>query len=195
MKSEDLATILERGLAKDPHYESAMEVARKNSFGKLWLVGGMVYRTLAAELYGVSGGGADVDFMTEWIQRPIFFPPNGVRLSQTTFGNPRFYLAGVQLDLYPLHGAVCEEDKSKDLSLPEMLSSYFCDVPLNIQALVYDVDEKVLLGERGIEAIRKREIGINNLYSVIKTITRRHISLRDYLSSKAGNIGFAMKLP
>ena len=183
---------LQQGFAKHPHYKEALKIARTNSSGKLWLVGGAVYRTLAAELYGTVQRIKDYDFLAEEIQGPLFLP-KGWNLSATTFGNPCFHAPDFEIDLFPLVTSMHWDDFGKVLSIQEQVESYFRRVPLNIQAIAYDVDEKKLMGEEGIKAITEKTVKVNCLRNLQEYLPKKSLSLEEYVSLKAEGLGFEVE--
>ncbi|MBI2666720.1 hypothetical protein HYX13_03855 [Candidatus Woesearchaeota archaeon] len=191
LSTQNLTAVLQQGLEKDSGYDEALEIARTNSSGKLWLVGGAVYRMIVAELYQTPQKISDYDFLTEEIPRPIFLP-EGWNLSATIFGNPSFHAPGFELDLFPLSKSMHWDDLGKALSAEEQVESYFRRVPLNIQAIAYDVDDKKLMGEEGIKAITEKTVKVNCLKNLQEYLPKKGISLEEYISSKAEGLGFVV---
>ena len=61
----DFTEVFLRGIKRVPRYYEALCVARLNSCGGLWLIGGAVYRCIAQVLYGIPQHIADFDFIIE----------------------------------------------------------------------------------------------------------------------------------
>ncbi|HLD05561.1 MAG TPA: hypothetical protein VJG90_07610 [Candidatus Nanoarchaeia archaeon] len=60
---DDLLPLFKRALQDNPTYEEALEIVRKNSTGKIWIIGGFVARNIAYQLYGHPEPNSDFDFI------------------------------------------------------------------------------------------------------------------------------------
>ena len=65
MVSIDLSPLFISALRESDEFEIAADIVRKNAHGKIWVIGGFVYRTLTERLYGRSSNVKDFDFVVE----------------------------------------------------------------------------------------------------------------------------------
>jgi hypothetical protein len=70
----DLTSIFQSAIANDGKYQDAMQILERNTDGGRWVIGGYVYRTLAKELYGTPVPEMDLDFLAEYVSRPLRLP-------------------------------------------------------------------------------------------------------------------------
>lgn len=196
----DLSPYLIKSLQKDFNFREALEIVKQNAnSGKIWLVGGSVFRPLVEEIYHFKKKeDYDFDFIVETIKKSEDLQiPRGWNLKKTQHGSPRLLKKGKQIDFWPLDEAILHSDKLRlsKMSSSEKLESYFKRVPLNIQAIAYDTIEKKVLGETGIKAIADKKIEINNLNECRNFCKSRKISIRNFIRSKIGLPGFHAVYP
>jgi 2-polyprenyl-3-methyl-5-hydroxy-6-metoxy-1,4-benzoquinol methylase len=183
-----------------PEFEEALAIVRANSKpGKIWAVGGAVFRSVTAAMYERKKTARyDFDFI---VQDMVPFEevklPAGWQLTETGLGAPRAISGNRQIDLWPLDDSCREQDRERlgQMNREENLESYFAKVPLTVQMVAYDIDEKRLIGERGIQAVRDQLIEINCLDECLSFCKRRRISIREFMTQKATALGFQVVPP
>src|SRR3989338_7734962 len=89
------------GVKDCQEFTEALEIVRRNSSVKIWLIGGFVYRTIASQLYGLPKPEVDLDFVVE-VPVQEFDLPNGWRADINRFGNPKLVNGKKQIDYVPL---------------------------------------------------------------------------------------------
>ncbi|MBX4190296.1 hypothetical protein KW791_03320 [Candidatus Parcubacteria bacterium] len=147
-----LAQILE----KDKNFKLALNIARKVSSGKIWLVGGAVYKTLIADLQGSTHTVKDYDFIVERVAKST--PKiRGFQSLKTSFGSPRFKSGGLSLDVVPLGNIIAV----KEWGYKPSIQSYLKQVPLSVQSVAYHIDSGRLHGA-GAKDIKEGTIRIHN---------------------------------
>jgi 2-polyprenyl-3-methyl-5-hydroxy-6-metoxy-1,4-benzoquinol methylase len=191
--------IVTKYLTDNKDYHEAYEIVRTNSDkGKIWLVGGQVFRVILRDVYKISfTQSCDFDFMVENPKHHSKIQKGDWNLIKTNFGDPRFIKNTKQIDLFNLNHAI---NPYEDLNLSEMsskdkLESYFSRVPLNIQALAYDTSSKKIIGNEGMEAISKKILKVNCLEECLTFCKRRKISVRKFLNTKIKSDIFARVYP
>lgn len=151
-----------KGWSQEPRREEIMEIARRNTEGKLWLFGGAVYRTIIEEIYGQATrrreGVIDIDFIAEKMisHKPLYIPL-GWDIRLTNSENIYLEASGLKIDLNSLRGYASGIHPDQDPSIEEVLQT----TPFNVQSIAYDCDSDSLLGRGGIRAIRNRTVKIN----------------------------------
>jgi len=186
----NITEIFQEGIRNSEEFREALDTARKNSYGHLWLVGGFLYRTIVAELYGITKPAVDVDFVAEVIAED-FFIPEGWKKAKTTLGSPRFRSGLKQIDLIPLSGvhSIIQRD------LQPTIENYLTGVPLTVQSLAYDIHEEKMIGERGIDALRQQVVEVNYLEGAQFEAQRKGLTLEAFVKEKAFSLGFTAVVP
>lgn len=232
-------TVIQRAIEdvkRTPLWQDAIDIARKNTYGKVYLVGGWVYRSITDRLYNMDGkpveGDIDYDFLLtakahkQWLPldkaNTIFaiskfrMPPpapwywqGGLRPGGSSYSYPNATRAHYGQPLTKLrntpdkriHSATAVHNdtltKVDLISLKDItrlsdtklgsIGDYFNAVPLDVQAVAYDLEADMLLGP-GIKAIQSKVVSWNNQ----KNLNPYHYA-PDYIASKAKALGFAFK--
>lgn len=157
MRKEKLEILLRNELADNKIYQEALKIAKKNSEGHIWLIGGLVFRALAHHLYGSQFILNDVDFLVEKLNREIIVPKGWV-VRKNKFGNPKLIKTGVVIDLIPIETVYCIQSKNLEPNIENLLSG----APLTVQSIAFDIDKQTLIGNIGIESLINKTVGINN---------------------------------
>ncbi len=172
-----------------PGYQEALSIATQNSKGNLWLIGGTVSRLLVQELYGIPQKDYDFDFLCDELVS-LLVVPKGWAVSHAKFGNPTFVKGETEIDVWPLS----TQDYVKENNLAPTIENFLKGVPFTVQALVYDVKKKILVGEVGIQPIRDRTFGVNNLQTARNLAARKGTSIDARMQKTADSMGMAVKL-
>ena len=71
----DATTLFKRTLEDYP-FDEFLDIVKYHSEGRIWVIGGFVYRNIIKELYGTpfEEGPIDIDFLVEGRARPITRP-------------------------------------------------------------------------------------------------------------------------
>jgi hypothetical protein len=198
----------------DPHFEDAYKLAKANSKGKLWVIGGKVYRHLLSLLHNEEFGTdkCDFDFLSEKLTWFRHIPDdlyseytvhraysshkvmrNPFKKLKSNLGkSPRFVSKDLTVDIVSLKKArgIVEE------GLPRTIDGYFQGVPLDIQACAFDLETETLLTSDAFrKALDNRTVGINNMPQARGTADRRGISVGELLRRKAKSISFKVVKP
>ncbi len=196
----DLTKYFEKGIENNKSFQEAFKIVQTNSLGgNFWIMGGAVYRSIVKSLYKVSGEEIfDFDFIVE---KPVPLKniklPSGWKLTQTGLGEPRFVKGNKQIDFVYLDNAINPSESSKlsTMNTAQKIESYFRHAPLTVQAIVYDVGAKRIIGDLGVKAIKKKVIRVNNLDECIGFCKRRKISIREFIGIKMKSLGFSAVFP
>ena len=177
MDAKDLVKILENGLASDFRYKEAIQqVISPNCKGEVWLVGGMLYKSILNGLYGTSFTTQDLDFLAHKSDK--FILPDGWIGQSTRHGEPKLEKNGTRVDIMWLENMHSILEHGAEYKV----ESYLSGVPLTIQSIAYDINRKTLLGEAGINAILSRTVGIMNQdeYNYCLETYRDHYSVERF---------------
>lgn len=191
--------LCQRIFENDPKFQEAVAIARECSAGKVWLVGGYLYRSIIQEFYGTPRPEKiDVDFALESFQRGSY--KLGIELEsgkwhsdfQGRYG--RHHFSG------QLTARLACPDYSIDfISVSKLaffrpsIEKYLSWVSLTVQSIAYDVDTHEVIGNVGKKAIVDKIVAIHNSRGFSKK-TNGKISLEEYVREKAHSLGFRYRL-
>ena len=188
-KNLRLSLLLTECLENNPTYCEVLEIVKKNSEGKIWLVGGAIFRTLIKTLYGWQTVISDWDFIPEKITNPITLT-DGWLDGKNKFGNPRVQKGGTVLDIIPLNNIV----RLRVRNLEPTIENYLIRVPFTIQRLAYDVNEKILVRSAvGIERLLTKTVAINDQIESAYLTQRKNYKGSQLLVKIAEELGFEAK--
>jgi ubiquinone/menaquinone biosynthesis C-methylase UbiE len=194
--SKIVALYLKRSYA----FQEVLTIVKANCLpGKIWLIGGQVFRPILQQLYDIPfEKDYDFDFI---VGNPIPFEkittPDDWTLTKTGLGSPRLINGKNQIDIISLDNSTnryVKLDLSK-MSSKEKMESYFSQVPLNIQALAYDINRKEVIGKEGIKGITNKILKVNCIEECLTFCKRRKISVRKFLDTKIKPGIFKYKYP
>ncbi|MDX1535898.1 MAG: hypothetical protein R3346_04025 [Candidatus Spechtbacterales bacterium] len=180
---KDLEKIIKKRVINDNQYQKALTITRENSIGKVWLIGSLIYKTLANELWGCELSPKDFDFIVESIKKPLFLPKEW-RAELNTHGNPKLSNGNIEIDLI----SISNIHSIKERGLSPNISNYLSGVPLSVHSIAYDVLKDKLIGDIGIKSLLNGEISINNEseYEHAKNI----YGYRQFIERYAKELGF-----
>ncbi len=163
----------------------AFEALRTTYQGKFWVVGGFITSIAIPLLHGYSvNHHTDLDLLlaeeVDYDQIPTM---DGWERTESFFGSLRFKKGEDQVDIWSLSDVVVFQERGLD----QTIENYLETVPLTTQSLVYDPEEKKLLGPMGLKALETRTVRINDRREILGASWR---TVEDYIKNKAGNIGF-----
>jgi len=178
------------GVKDCEEFPEALEIVKRNSSGKIWLIGGFVYRTIASQLYGLSKPEVDLDFVVE---NPVsdFDLPNDWRVDKNRFGNPKLVNGKKQIDYVPLRNIYSILQRQIEPTIENFLTG----VPLTVQSVAYDINENRVIGEIGIDALQRRVVEANDLLFAEYAAQKKSKSLQAMIQEKADGSGFTPIFP
>jgi hypothetical protein len=171
----------------EARFSEAVAIIQNNSRGKIWMIGGGVYRSISANLHGNELPAVDRDFIVE--QGMVSFQlPLGWIVGRNRHGNPKFIheKAKRSIDYVPIdttHSIITR-------NLAPTIENYLTGTPLNVQSIAYDVLNKKVVGEVGLRAISERRVRINNYAEAIYGSERKGMTLKEYVQKIADSLGF-----
>ena len=139
-----------------------LDIARRNSQGRVWIIGGFVYRGIIEKIYGhlPPVQGTDVDFLLEFNPKgDLVYIPEGWTQKTTGYNNIRLVRGETEIDLNYLGSFHSIQARG----FPADIKHFFTGTPLNVQSIAYELTQQQVIGPEGIKAIRKKFVKINNL--------------------------------
>ncbi|HII14841.1 MAG TPA: hypothetical protein HA362_00850 [Nanoarchaeota archaeon] len=182
---EELSALYTAVMYSSMGFISAKKIVLDNSSGKVWLIGGSVYRNIAHILYGADKPKVDFDFIIESPKENIILP-KGWKLGKNHYGNPKFLGRRFSIDFVPLHNI----SSILRRKLAPSIKNYLTGTPLTVQSIAYDVKGGKLAGEIGLKAIAEKTIGINNKEQAQIYALKKGISIEEMVRRKSESLGF-----
>jgi hypothetical protein len=163
--------------------EEISSLLQKIGTHRVWLIGGMVYRTMAAVLYGSSMPDVDYDFL---VDTDVSKVPDGWQMRRNRYGNPKFTKSDLEVDIVPLHTV----HSILMRGLEPTIENYLSGTPLTVQSIAYALNEQKILGSVGMQAVLSRTVAVNNTEQLIYCAQKIGLSARELLEQKAQSMGF-----
>jgi hypothetical protein len=172
-------------------YQVAKEIIEANSQARAWLIGGMVFRTIASLLYAINRPRVDLDFIVEEPSEIISLPDNW-QVEKNRFGTAKLKSPnGLEIDFVPLDQVF----SIVSLGRVPTIENFLDGVPLNVQSIAFDIDEKAILDGGALRGILDRVVEVNDFELALEAAKRKELSLEQYISQMAKNLGFDYQLP
>lgn len=180
-------------LEADCDFQESLELARKNANeGKIWLIGGTVYKNLVNLTHGTNSKNKDYDFIIEKrVKESELFVPPRWKLEKTGLGQPRFIRNGLSVDIVALE----EVHAIVNYSLEPKIQSYLESTPTNIQSVIYDTGSETLTGDLCLSAIDESIVRVNNLRGLLNYCEITNRNYADYLAKIANSLRFKLEMP
>lgn len=179
-----------RRIQSAPDFDEVWEIARKNSYGPVLMVGGRVYRTITEMVHGYDCGSqkSDWDFLVLGAVKQVLVPRLGARNSSswTPTTLPSYYtgsrggMRNLKANSMSLkrngskrvrqlgrnHGRSLAPKIDliciEDVKKGGDLTDYFDNVPLDVQRVALNLDNPQLHGPKALVAIEKRMVKFNS---------------------------------
>ena len=187
---DDITRAFLEGIKDYPELTEALDIVKPNYTGKIWLIGGTVYRTIVRQLYGGESRAVDVDFILEEIN-PKLVLPEGWTETRNRSGAQKLVNGSKSIDIPQLK----ELYSIKYRHLPPSIEHYLSGVPLTVQSIAYDFAENRVIGEKGIDALRRRVVEVNDHHFAQHCVTLKGTTIRDYITEKARDLEFTAVYP
>jgi hypothetical protein len=183
---EKLVEIVNSLILPDKDFQEALDIVKDNSSGKIWLIGGFLYKNLAHVLYGSNKSTKDFDLMVEKANYKLTLPKNW-EIKKNHFDGLKFVNKIKQIDFIPLERiCYCEGCPSID--------NFLQSGGLNIHSLAYDIFNNEIFGEVGIKALEQKIITSYNLRVLEEGTSRYGKTPNDMIKEKAKELGFEAQL-
>jgi len=168
-------------------YQKSLKIVRKNSKGKIWLIGGGVSRNLKSLLYGgkISGASFDFDFIVEEVNSDLILP-KGWKIKENRYRNPKFVGEGIDIDFIPIKTI----SSIKRRKLKPTIKNFLSGTPFTIQSIAFDTKTKKLIGELGINALKMKEFRVNDLVQAKIYASKKGIEINKLIKMKAKSMDF-----
>lgn len=154
---KEASLLLYGDLLKNQDYIAAIDIVKKRSSGKIWLIGSGIYKSLINIFYDAKYKIKDWDFIVENINVALGID-NNLEIYKNNHGNFKLNKNGLSIDLIPLNNI----HSIKERNLEPNITNYLSGTPFSIQAMAFDVSSHELLGKNGLVSIINKTIEVNN---------------------------------
>lgn len=181
--------LLREALKEDPRYEEALNLVRQNADGKIWLVGGIVYKNLVNKLDSLHIPVRDLDFVVERSNDAMRLPSEWT-YHENVFGDTRFVSPNYVIDFIPLPRSYHIRYKK----LEPTIENYLKGASLSVQAIAFDIATGEIVDGGGLESIKKKTISVHNPMVLKYYCNRKDINPNTYIKDRAEQLGFTPEL-
>ena len=171
-------------LKNNEKFQEALEIVERNALGKIWLIGGSVYKNIAHIIYNTPPANADFDFIVEKRKEKINLPLQW-KLETNSFGNFKF-VSKFNVDFIPL----AEVRWMKERNFKPILKNFLLHTPFTIQSMAYDIKRKKILGNIGLNAIVNKIVRVLDPIEANFYSQRTGLSIETLMKNKLKDLGF-----
>jgi hypothetical protein len=169
---------------ENPKFKEVLKLVKMNSKGKIWIIGGYLYKNLASALYGIPPYDYDIDFIVEEKNEILKNIP-GWQIVTNKYGNPNYMRSANKMSFIDIH-------KVYRVSGPMApnIESCVSETPLNVQSIAYDIKDRKIIGDIGMESLKEKVVRVNNFPQAqyyAKTVNK---PLEDIIMEKAAFLNF-----
>ncbi|TSC70363.1 MAG: hypothetical protein CEO12_387 [Parcubacteria group bacterium Gr01-1014_46] len=168
-----------------PEFREALEIIKKNSKGKAWLIGGFVCRSIIQDLYGVPmSKDVDLDFIIEKPQDIVV--PDGWKIEKNSYGNPKLIGQSFEIDYVPLNNIhfIIRHN------LEPSIENFLLGTPLNVQSIAFDIITNKVIGDIGLKSIQEKIVAINDMEQARHRAEKKGVVPDDLVKDIANQFGF-----
>ncbi len=169
-----------------PTFIEILELVKENSSGKIWIMGGFLYKNLARELYGGDIYDEDIDFVVEQREEKVK-EKLGWNIYTNHYGVDNYSRGNTKMSFTDIRKAI----RVSGMENPT-IEKFIEGTPLNVQSIVYDIEKGVIIGEKGINALKNKIIAVNDKEQVEFYAQKKGKKVEDILLEKAGELGFSV---
>ncbi|MBI2674580.1 MAG: hypothetical protein HYX22_02485 [Candidatus Yanofskybacteria bacterium] len=172
-------------LDRDEDYQDALKIAKLNSKGKIWLIGGFVFRNLSNIIYSPNKQDSDIDILISDSPKE-FKTMRSWKINKNRYGNPKFVKSGKTIDLIPLKTV----SPIKRLGLKPTIYNYLKHVPFNIQSIAFDISKNKLVGNDGMVSLMSKKIFVKDKDQAKIYLNKKGLSAKEWISKKKRELNF-----
>ena len=171
---------------KDLIFIEVLDLVRQNAKGKIWIIGGFVYKNLLNTLYGGNKiYNYDIDFIVEE-RNNILKEVSGWRIETNSYGSQNYVRDGNKMSFTDIRKVI----RVSGLKNPT-IEEFIKETPLNIQSIAYDLEENKIIGEKGIETLFTKVIKVNNVEQAKYYAERKGKGIEEIINEKTRELNFS----
>ncbi len=165
--------------------EEILEVIRQNTMGPVYLLGGAIYRQITSKFWNTSIPPRDFDFVAAYVRKDLVLPDGWID-SSNSYGSHKLHKGELTIDLWSKE----QQYSIVSRNLPYTIKNILRHSPLTIQSIAFDMRDRKVISNAGIEAIKTRTVGVHCLEQAQHYCGLKHISVNEFILSKASALGF-----
>ncbi len=174
--------IIKKAIKEDPDFQRSLELVRKNSNGKIWVMGSFVFRNIASKVYNLPKPIIkDYDFVVE---KMVISPE--MKYSLNHFGGLKIDNGLKKTDIWELKETYLIKKNNLNPTIENCLKT----ASLNIQSIAYDIEENKIIGETSLRGIIDKKILANNIENFQYYVNAYKITMEDYINAQIRKWGF-----
>lgn len=187
----DFTQLFLEGIKAISWFDEALDIVKRNSSGRIYLIGGGVYRSIANKLYRTPvSEGTDLDFIVEHAAEELELP-SGWESKKTRFGSRRLVSGKRQIDFIRMKEVYFIVSRRQE----PVIENYLAGTSLSVQSIAYDFQGREVLGSNGIDSIRRRIVAVNDPEVAEYTAGLIGITVAEMIQKKADSLGFTAVYP
>ncbi|MFH1711245.1 MAG: hypothetical protein ABH840_02960 [Nanoarchaeota archaeon] len=168
----------------DERFREALGIVSANSRGKIWLIGGFLYKTLIKIMHETEITCKDFDFIVERGRRLDL--PEGWKSRTNRFGNPELRSENNCVDFIPLDNLLYLRGKRMEPNI----TNYLASVNFSVFALAYDLREEKIIDGGAIAALEMKVVGVHNPEAAKFSAGVYNKTINEMLRTRAVELGF-----
>lgn len=174
--------IIQKAIKEDFEFQKSLEIVKKNSNGKIWIMGSFVFRNIASAIHNLPKPVfKDYDFVVEELNKNVNIDNN-----LNTFGGLKIKNKEVSIDIWELRKTYL----ITRLNLEPTIENCLKTASLSIQSIAFNLEENKILGSVGLRSILEKNISVNNMQNFKYYTERKGLSLEEYLKNQIKKWGF-----
>lgn len=181
--SEDLTKLF--SFQDIPNYLDIIKLLESNTSGKVYMLGGGVFRQIASKYWHVNIDYRDFDFVATEVVDDLVLPFGWVG-QKNSYGAHKIFTGETSIDLW----SHSQQHSIISRDIPFTIESVLQLTPLTIQSIAYDLQEGVVMGHAGLEAIRSRTVGVNCLDQAKHYCSLKGCTVNEFVQQKAAALNF-----
>ncbi|TSC89142.1 MAG: hypothetical protein G01um10143_523 [Parcubacteria group bacterium Gr01-1014_3] len=182
-------------LEQNPRYHQASRLARNNSRGGLWLIGGTVFRTLAHLMYGTPLGHSptgeatpkkvDFDFIVGSTPEALHIDSDWA-IKTNSYGNRKFTFGEESIDVIP----IATTSSVIRRKVVPTIENFLDGAPFTIQKIALNCLDWRLVDRGGIEALLNQEVKVNDLDEALTVSAKKCRPIPEIMVQLAHDLKF-----
>ncbi len=168
-----------------PNCIDILKLLDVNTRGKVYMLGGGVFRQITSKYWKEKIEYRDFDFVAPEVVEELTLPRGWVA-QKNSYGAHKVFTGETTIDLW----SHAQQYSIVSRGLPFTIEAVLQLTPLTIQSIAYDLQENSVKGGAGLDAIRSRTVGVNCLDQAKHYCSLKGFSVNEFIQQKAMALGF-----
>lgn len=168
-----------------PFVNEVLEILLRNTTGKIWMLGGGVFRQLNNKHWGTNFPYRDLDFLAEETSKDLWLPSGWANFGNS-YGSYKLRYRDFEMDLWSKEQQHSIVSRNLEFCIENVLKF----TPLNVQSIAYDFQTQKVIGDTGLQAILDKIVKVNCQEQVEHYCGLKKITVQSFVEQKAAALGF-----